>query len=109
MKTAIYATLFHSISTDQKPQYFKCPTGKDSWCFLQAALARGEIPGPHVKHVKTPLKETHLAKIMPIYQRLASNELLQRCIRCVTKKETRAFTASNGVNVQKKRQRHCVE
>ncbi|GFX15162.1 uncharacterized protein TNCV_2708671 [Trichonephila clavipes] len=84
MKTAIYATLFHSISTDQKPQHFKCPTGKDSWCFFQAALARGEVPGPHVKHVKTPLKETHLAKIMPIYQRLATNELLQRCIRCVT-------------------------
>ncbi|GFV57006.1 uncharacterized protein TNCV_1678871 [Trichonephila clavipes] len=55
MKTAIYATLFHSISTDQKPQHFKCPTGKDSWCFFQAALARGEIPGPHVNHVKTPL------------------------------------------------------
>ncbi|GFY26213.1 uncharacterized protein TNCV_355291 [Trichonephila clavipes] len=73
MKTAIYATLFHSISTDQKPQHFKCPTGKDSWCFFQAALARGEVPGPHVKHVKTPLKETHLAKIMRIYQRLASN------------------------------------
>ncbi|GFY14923.1 uncharacterized protein TNCV_234731 [Trichonephila clavipes] len=84
MKTAIYATLFHSISTDQKPQHFKCPTGKDSWCFFQAALARGEVPGPHVKHVKTPLKETHLAKFMPIYQRLASNELLHRCIRCVT-------------------------
>ncbi|GFW77072.1 uncharacterized protein TNCV_2725021 [Trichonephila clavipes] len=73
-----------SISTDQKPQHFKYPTGKDSWCIFQAALARGEVPGPHVKHVKTPLKETHLAKIMPIYQRLASNELLQRCIRCVT-------------------------
>ncbi|GFX22222.1 uncharacterized protein TNCV_2950681 [Trichonephila clavipes] len=52
--------------------------------FFKAALARGEVPGPHVKHVKTPLKEIHLAKIMPIYQRLASNELLQRCIRCVT-------------------------
>ncbi|GFX35946.1 uncharacterized protein TNCV_4214681 [Trichonephila clavipes] len=50
----------------------------------EAALARGEVPGSHAKHVKTPLKETHLAKIMPIYQRLASNELLQRCIRCVT-------------------------
>ncbi|GFV56955.1 uncharacterized protein TNCV_1678361 [Trichonephila clavipes] len=84
MKTAIYATLFQSISTDQKPQHFKCPNGKYSWCFFQAALARGEVPGPHVKHVKTPLKETHLAKIMSIYQILASNELLQRCIRCVT-------------------------
>ncbi|GFU29070.1 uncharacterized protein TNCV_4836801 [Trichonephila clavipes] len=55
-KPAIYATLFHSMSTDQKPEHFKCPTGKDSWCFFQAALARGEVPGPHVKHVKTPLK-----------------------------------------------------
>ncbi|GFV21782.1 uncharacterized protein TNCV_646991, partial [Trichonephila clavipes] len=53
-----------------------------------AALARGEVLGPHVKPVKTPLKETHLAKIMPIYQRLASNELLQRCIRCVTQNES---------------------
>ncbi|GFU57922.1 uncharacterized protein TNCV_3145071 [Trichonephila clavipes] len=73
MKTAIYATLFHSISTDQKLLHFKCPIGKDSWCFFQAALACGEVPGPHVKHVKTPLKEAHLDKIMPIYQRLASN------------------------------------
>ncbi|GFT20138.1 uncharacterized protein TNCV_1945731 [Trichonephila clavipes] len=76
--------MFHSISTNQKPQQFKCPTGKDSWCFFQGALSRGEVPGPHVKYVKTPLKEAHLAKIMPIYQRLASIELLQRCIRCVT-------------------------
>ncbi|GFW43316.1 uncharacterized protein TNCV_2923641 [Trichonephila clavipes] len=64
MKTAIYATLFHRISTDQKPQHFKCPTGKDSWCFFQVALARGEVPCPHVKRVKTPLKETHLAKTL---------------------------------------------
>ncbi|GFT36193.1 uncharacterized protein TNCV_4778291 [Trichonephila clavipes] len=74
---------------------------KKEECIYHAALARGEVPAPHVKHVKTPLKETHLAKIMPIYQRFASNELLQRCIRC--------FTASYGVNVQKKCQRHCVE
>ncbi|GFW93132.1 hypothetical protein TNCV_3888731 [Trichonephila clavipes] len=40
---------------------------------IGAALARGEVPGPHVKHVKTLLKKTHLAKIRPIYQRLASN------------------------------------
>ncbi|GFT11531.1 uncharacterized protein TNCV_2523471 [Trichonephila clavipes] len=39
MKTAIYATLFHSISTDQKPQHFKCPTGKDSWCFSSCSCS----------------------------------------------------------------------
>ncbi|GFU98295.1 uncharacterized protein TNCV_3005791 [Trichonephila clavipes] len=59
--------------------------GHISSCAINhAALTRGDVPGTHMKHVKTPLKETHLAKIMPIYQRLASNELLQRCIRCVT-------------------------
>ncbi|GFW19243.1 uncharacterized protein TNCV_255701 [Trichonephila clavipes] len=58
METAIYATLFHSISTDQKPQHFKCPAGKDNWCFFQTDLAHGEVPSPHVKHVKTPLNET---------------------------------------------------
>ncbi|GFW85009.1 uncharacterized protein TNCV_1612581 [Trichonephila clavipes] len=83
-KIAFHATLFHSTSAYQKSQHFKCLSGKDSWCFFQTALARGEVLGPHVKHVKTPLKEAHIAKIMLIYQRLASKELLQRCMRCVT-------------------------
>ncbi|GFX33680.1 uncharacterized protein TNCV_1933471 [Trichonephila clavipes] len=33
MKTAIYATLLHSISTDAKPKHSKCPAGENSWCF----------------------------------------------------------------------------
>ncbi|GFX62146.1 RNase H domain-containing protein [Trichonephila clavipes] len=83
MKTAIYATLFHSISTDQKPQHFKCLTGKDSWCFFQAAIARGEVPGPHVKHVKTPLKETHLAKI-PGHVGILGNEQADTAARSMS-------------------------
>ncbi|GFY20428.1 uncharacterized protein TNCV_210601 [Trichonephila clavipes] len=51
----------------------------------KAAFARGKVPGPQVKHVNTPLKEAHLDKIMPIYQILVSNELIQRCIKCDTK------------------------
>ncbi|GFW70116.1 uncharacterized protein TNCV_2215681 [Trichonephila clavipes] len=109
MKTAIYAILFHSISTDQKPQHFKCPTGKDSWCFFQAALTRGEVPGPHVKNVKTHLKEAHLVKIMPIYQRLASNELLQRRIRCVTQNAHESLHSIIWGKCSKERQRHYVE
>ncbi|GBN91276.1 hypothetical protein AVEN_45668-1 [Araneus ventricosus] len=84
MKTAIYATLYHRISTDKKPQHFKCPFGQESWCFYQAAIASGIKPGSHKELVKTPVNEAHLAKILPIYQRLASNELLERCIRCMT-------------------------
>lgn len=84
MKTAIYATLFHSISTDEKPQHSKCPTGVESWCFFQSALAKGEIPGSHILNVGTPINEKFLPKILPIYQRLASNELLERCSGCGT-------------------------
>ncbi|GFW32164.1 uncharacterized protein TNCV_2601901 [Trichonephila clavipes] len=39
MKTAIYATLLHSISTDAKPQHSKCPAGENSWCFYQSVIA----------------------------------------------------------------------
>ncbi|GFW28668.1 uncharacterized protein TNCV_3713831 [Trichonephila clavipes] len=35
-------------------------------------------------NVGTPINEKFLPKILPIYQRLASNELLERCIRCGT-------------------------
>ncbi|GFW01651.1 uncharacterized protein TNCV_4085661 [Trichonephila clavipes] len=82
MKTAIYATLLHSISTDAKPQHSKCPTGENSWCFYQSAIANGEKPGNHKLNVGTPINEKFQPKILPIYQRLASNELLERCIRC---------------------------
>ncbi|GFU79078.1 uncharacterized protein TNCV_304491 [Trichonephila clavipes] len=84
MKTAIYATLFHSISTDAKPQHSKCPAGENSWCFYQSAIANGEKPNNHKLNVGTPINEKFLPKILPIYQRLASNELLERCIRCGT-------------------------
>ncbi|GFS95079.1 uncharacterized protein TNCV_341511 [Trichonephila clavipes] len=84
MKTAIYATLLHSISTDAKPQHSKCPAGENSWCFYQSAIANGEKPNNHKLNVGTPINEKFLTKILPIYQRLASNELLERCIRCET-------------------------
>ncbi|GFV98823.1 uncharacterized protein TNCV_2913401 [Trichonephila clavipes] len=84
MKTAIYATLLHNISTDAKPQHSKCPAGENSWCFYQSAIANGEKPNNHKLNVGTPINEKFLPKILPIYQRLASNELLERCIRCGT-------------------------
>ncbi|KAJ4445231.1 hypothetical protein ANN_07032 [Periplaneta americana] len=79
MKSAIYATLHHSISTDSKPQHFLCPPGSNSWCFYKRAEADCKPPPPHKKRVGTPIRECYLAKILPIYQRLASDSLLKRC------------------------------
>ncbi|GFU67861.1 uncharacterized protein TNCV_1201051 [Trichonephila clavipes] len=78
------SNMLHSISTDAKPQHSKCPAGENSWCFYQSAIANGEKPNNHKLNVGTPINEKFLTKILPIYQRLASNELLERCIRCGT-------------------------
>ena len=80
MKTAILATLYHCSSTDDKPQHTKCPALPDSWCFYNRAIALGKQTGSHTKNVHTPLSIQVLTKIIPVYQRLASNALLERCL-----------------------------
>lgn len=79
MKTSIYATLHHCSSTDKKPKHDKCPIGKNSWCFFQRAIACNTKPKSH-NLMKTQLNEHVLEKILPVYQRLANNELLDRCV-----------------------------
>ena len=39
MKNAVWAIYYHSISTDKKPQHQHCPTGKESWCKYNRAVA----------------------------------------------------------------------
>lgn len=80
MKNAIYATLDHCQSTDEKPMHSRCPKGEDSWCFFQRAISRKEQPPPHDGKIATPLRPDVVAKIMPLYQRLASDYLLSRCV-----------------------------
>ncbi|GFS59943.1 uncharacterized protein TNCV_3957391 [Trichonephila clavipes] len=78
MKSAILASLFHCSSTDKTPKHSKCPTGSTSWCFYQRALANNENPKSH-SLMKTKLSEQVLEKILPVYQRLVNDELLERC------------------------------
>ena len=84
MKKAILASLYHSVSTDKNPKHMYCPVGSGSWCFFQKAIANKKTPGAHDKNVGTPLKEEYLKKLLPIYQRLSSDDLLKRCLGCKT-------------------------
>ncbi|KFM59404.1 hypothetical protein X975_13527, partial [Stegodyphus mimosarum] len=78
MKTAIFASLYHCCSTNTNPQHKKCPSGSESWCFYNRALAKGtQIPN-HCT-MKTFLSEKVVSKILPVYQRLANDEILKRC------------------------------
>ncbi|KAL8588578.1 hypothetical protein ACOMHN_059532 [Nucella lapillus] len=40
MKKAIMTSLSHCYSTDARPRHELCPTGVDSWCFFQSAIAQ---------------------------------------------------------------------
>ncbi|GFX02775.1 uncharacterized protein TNCV_4437571 [Trichonephila clavipes] len=79
IKTAIYASLMHCSSTDKKPMHGKCPEGESSWCFYKRAIAKGETPGSH-SSMKTYLSPQVVEKIRPVYQRLASDTILERCV-----------------------------
>ncbi|GBN68878.1 hypothetical protein AVEN_109277-1 [Araneus ventricosus] len=61
MKTAIFASLLHTSSTDKAPKHNKCPTGVTPWCFYQRALANNEKPKSH-SSMKTKLSEQVLKK-----------------------------------------------
>jgi len=41
MEKAIWATLYHQISTDEKPQHHLCSEGSRSWCAWQLRKAIG--------------------------------------------------------------------
>ncbi|GFT10535.1 uncharacterized protein TNCV_1942951 [Trichonephila clavipes] len=57
----------------------KCPEGESSWCFYKIAIAKGETPGSH-SSMRAYLSLQVVEKIMPIYQRLASDTIHERCI-----------------------------
>ena len=80
MRKAIFATLDHARSTDAKPRHTKCPIGTSSWCYYNRALPKKELPGPHKTNLHTTLREDIVAEVMPVYQRLANDALLGRCL-----------------------------
>ena len=79
MKKRIFAILFHLTSTDTNPKHQHCPPGEKSWCFWNREEAKGKIPGPHKEHERIPVDIGR--KLVPIFQRLSEDSLLQRCKR----------------------------
>ncbi|XP_077537466.1 uncharacterized protein LOC144149688 [Haemaphysalis longicornis] len=77
MEKAVMATYHHITSNDALYNHILCPTGPDSWCRQNAALAKGE-PMPKHRYNFPP----HVCKaLLPIYQRLSNKKLLDRCSR----------------------------
>ena len=54
MRSALFSSFVHAVSTDEDPHHHHCPAvaaGTNSWCFYQRAVANGEEPGSHRENV----------------------------------------------------------
>ncbi|XP_018365704.1 PREDICTED: uncharacterized protein LOC108762933 [Trachymyrmex cornetzi] len=89
MKKSIMATYYHLISTDEKPQHEYCPPGEDSWCKWQKGKANLDF----FEH-PPPLDPTVAKHILPIYEDLSKEELLQRCLGSHTQNANESFNST---------------
>lgn len=90
MKKEIWATYYHKISTDKKPQHQNCPVGTDSWCSWQKAKTLGDLK--NYKHDKA-LPENVAEAIKPIYEELTNDDLLERCVGAFNQNNNESFNA----------------
>lgn len=79
MRAAVWATYYHSISTDEEHYHYRCPEGASSCCFLPASC------GSHKDHPTHTLPSHELAKKMvPVYKRMSDQSLLTRMVHGCT-------------------------
>ena len=78
MRTAIWASLFHCMSTDEDPQHDRCPSGDNSWCFYNKAEATGDNIPLHSAKIRYPLSPEVATEMIPIYERMSDSNLLKR-------------------------------
>ena len=76
---AIWAIFFHSVSTSDDPHHNRCSI---EWCFFKQAIAEGIEPEEKRKQKKhdTPLPRDAAESLLPLFDRLASPKLIQRCM-----------------------------
>ena len=89
MKKSIDAILRHRVSTDEMHNHTLCPEGRDSWCGFQRKLSASSEPFHH----KIPLAKAIAWKIKPIFDRLSSHSLLQRCVDGYTQNAAESFNS----------------
>lgn len=91
MKNAIFATYYHMISTNKKPQHQFCPPGADSWCTYRVAEASKRTKS----YVHPPPLHPDVQKpIFPIYEDLSKDDLLTRCLGGYTQNANESFNAT---------------
>ena len=92
MRRNILASVYHGYSTDDLPQHQFCLPCPDSWCFFKRSIGEHLYPTGHHKRVHTPLDYNLLHRYLePIYDRLASLQLLRKCELKTTQNPNESF------------------
>jgi hypothetical protein len=81
MRKRITAGFKHVTSTDERHDHQDCPTGENTYCFYNAAVAKGETPMSHTEmKIKCKLSEEDSKKVLSVYADLTKDELLEKCL-----------------------------
>ncbi|KAM7302316.1 hypothetical protein ISCGN_017833 [Ixodes scapularis] len=94
MQRAVIASLLHTYSTDQEPRHLACPEGEESWCHHNRHEALKAAGKPTAAKPHRPAFSKDVAKeLVPLYNRLAEQDLLTRCSRMKTQNANESFNA----------------
>lgn len=91
-RRSIWAILFHSLSTLEDPHHSFCGT----WCWYRQAKENGEDLSVAYRKIKhdPPLPKDVSELIVPLFERLASKELLKRCMQLRTSNPNESLHAT---------------
>ena len=90
MNDAIWAVYHHSIKNSEEPfaaQHRYCPTSNDTWCKYWTSLKNTNIEYTESKR----LPEAFLVELKPIFDRLTSDALLNRCLKGLTQNQNESL------------------
>jgi hypothetical protein len=94
MRNAIWASFFHSISTNESPHHARCPQGPESWCIFNKAEALGlPVPDHGPNTLSTWMKPEVGGQVIGIYERMSDDNLLLRMIAGGTQNANESFNS----------------
>ncbi|KAM7314292.1 hypothetical protein ISCGN_004077, partial [Ixodes scapularis] len=96
MQRAIFASLFHTYSTDEEPRRRGCGAiiTAPSWCHYNRHKALEAAGKPSTPRPHRPAFSKDVAReLVPVYNRLSRKELLLRCSRMMTQNANESFNA----------------
>ena len=76
MKNGVKVSLFHRMSSDDKPIHQYCP---ESWCKYNVQKYNGVAESDITYKHRCELKPVYGQQLIPLYERLSRPDLLERC------------------------------